>query len=32
MGLLYARTKLQLVDETTGRNGVSECKLIEIAQ
>lgn len=32
MGLMYARSQLQLVDETIGRNGVSECKLIEVAQ
>lgn len=29
MGLLYARTKLQLVDETQGRKGVLESKLAE---
>ena len=29
MGLLYARNKLQLVDDATGKAGVSECKLIE---
>jgi len=29
MGLLYARTKLHLVDEQTGKAGVAECKLIE---
>ncbi len=27
MGLLYARTKLHLVDEATGKAGVMECKL-----
>jgi hypothetical protein len=27
MGVLYARTKLQVVDEQRGRAGVSECKL-----
>jgi hypothetical protein len=30
MGVLYARSKLQLVDEQTGKAGVGECKLIEI--
>jgi len=29
MGILYARTKLHLVDEQAGKIGVSECKLIE---
>lgn len=29
MGLLYARNKLQLVDDATGKQGVGECKLIE---
>ncbi len=29
MGMLYARTKLHLVDEPTGKSGVEECKLIE---
>ena len=29
MGLLYARNKLQFVDDATGKAGVSECKLIE---
>lgn len=29
MGLLFARTQLQLVDEATGRAGVNECKLID---
>jgi hypothetical protein len=29
MGLLAARANLQLVDESTGRKGVEECKLIE---
>ena len=32
MGLLYARNKLQLVDDATGKAGVSECKLIEAAK
>jgi hypothetical protein len=32
MGLLYARNKLMLVDETTGKAGVAECKLIEAAK
>ncbi|KWO50026.1 DUF2846 domain-containing protein [Burkholderia territorii] len=27
MGIMYARSKLQLVDETTGRAGVTESKL-----
>ncbi|MFP3500982.1 DUF2846 domain-containing protein [Burkholderia sp. SIMBA_062] len=27
MGVLYARNKLQLVDDTTGQNGVKESKL-----
>lgn len=31
MGLLYARNKLQFVDDATGKAGVSECKLIEAA-
>lgn len=30
MGALYARSKLQLVDEQTGKAGVGECKLIEM--
>jgi hypothetical protein len=30
MGALYARSKLQLVDEKTGMAGVGECKLIEM--
>ena len=30
MGLWTARSKLHLVDEATGKAGVSECKLIEI--
>ena len=29
MGLMYARTKLHLVDETQGKNGVIETKLAE---
>lgn len=29
MGLLYARNKIQLVDEKTGKAGVAECSLIE---
>jgi hypothetical protein len=29
MGMLYARTKLHLVDEQTGKSSVEECKLIE---
>lgn len=29
MGLLYARTQLHLVDETTGEAGVKECKRVE---
>lgn len=32
MGLLYARNRLQLVDDTTGKAGVSECKLIEASK
>lgn len=32
MGVLYARNKLELVDDATGRVGVSECKLIEAAK
>jgi hypothetical protein len=32
MGVLYARNRLQLVDDATGRAGVSECHLIESAQ
>ncbi len=31
MGLLQARSKLTLVDEATGRAGVSECKRIQTA-
>ena len=30
MGVLYAGSKLQLVDEQTGKSGVGECKLIEV--
>ena len=30
MGLLYARTLLQIVDEATGRAGVKECQLLEL--
>lgn len=29
MGLMYARNRLQLVDDATGKAGVNECKLIE---
>lgn len=29
MGVLYARSKLHLVDEATGRNAVEECSLIQ---
>lgn len=29
MGILYARTRLHLVDESTGRKGVLECNLAE---
>ena len=29
LGLLFARNKLQLVDEATGKAGVAECNLIE---
>lgn len=29
MGVLYARNQLQLVDESTGKAGVAECKLID---
>jgi hypothetical protein len=32
MGVLYARNKLQLADEGTGRQGVSQCKLIQTAE
>lgn len=32
MGLMYARNRLHLVDESTGKKGVSECKLIEVAK
>ncbi|MBI3581073.1 MAG: DUF2846 domain-containing protein [Nitrospinae bacterium] len=32
MGILYARNKLQLVDEQTGMEGVKDCKLIETEQ
>ena len=32
MGLMYARNKLQLVDEAIGKVGVAESKLIESAQ
>ncbi len=32
MGLLSARNKLQLVDDSTGRKGVSESTLIQTAQ
>ncbi len=28
MGVMYARNKLSLVDEATGKNGVNECSLI----
>jgi hypothetical protein len=30
MGLMAARSNLQLVDEATGKAGVAECKLIEL--
>ena len=30
MGVMYAGSKLQLVDEQTGKAGVGECKLIEV--
>lgn len=29
MGVLYARNRLQLVDEAAGREGVAECKLVD---
>jgi len=29
MGILYARSKLQIVDDVTVKAGVSECKLID---
>ena len=32
MGLMSARSNLQIVDEATGRAGVNECKLIEAAK
>lgn len=32
MGVMYARNKLNLVDEATGRAGVAECSLIEAAK
>ncbi|NQD94987.1 DUF2846 domain-containing protein [Pseudomonas sp. CrR25] len=32
MGVLYARNKLQQVDDATGREGVSECKLAQPIQ
>ncbi|MGH8435443.1 MAG: DUF2846 domain-containing protein [Pseudomonas sp.] len=32
MGVLYARNQLQLVDEAKGKEGVTECKLIQAAQ
>lgn len=32
MGLMYARNKLQLVDETIGKAGVAESKLVESIQ
>lgn len=32
MGVLYARNKLQLVDDATGRAGVSECQLIDVVK
>jgi hypothetical protein len=31
MGILYARSSLQLVDDSTGKTGVQECKLIQEA-
>jgi len=30
MGVLYAGSRLQLVDEQTGKAGVGECKLVDI--
>jgi len=32
MGVLYARTKLNIVDENTGRSGVTECSLVDHKQ
>lgn len=32
MGVMYARNKLNVVDEATGRAGVAECSLIEPAK
>lgn len=32
MGVLYARTKLNIVDEATGRTGVGECSLVNHIQ
>lgn len=32
MGVLSARSKLQLVDEATGKAAVGECKLIDMSQ
>ncbi len=32
MGLWMARSLLQIVDETTGRKGVAECKLVQLQQ
>jgi hypothetical protein len=32
MGVMSARNKLQLVDEKTGKKGVSECKLAAAGQ
>lgn len=32
MGVMYARTKLNIVDEATGRTGVNECSLVDHKQ
>lgn len=32
LGVLFARNKLQFVDEATGKAGVSECTLIEVVK
>ena len=32
MGLMTARSNLQQVDEATGKAGVAECKLVQVAQ
>lgn len=29
MGIMYARNKLQMVDEPTGKAGVAECEMVE---